>query len=504
MTSSTEEYLRVVIEGELAAESSLHVGDGAEQEFSKRGGRAAKAQGHYSTVCLDKDGKAYLPGRTLRGFLRDSASGNPVLQKKLFGYEDRQGGQCGPVRVYDARIVECSALMQKVSYVSQQRGTGVAHHVAIEPITGTADEHKLFRREFVPAGTRFKARFEANDITKGDLSNLLRLLSTLDGTVNASVGRGVSKAHGRLKWTRGCIKVLSKQRFAAWLASDDGNLDHWLEGIADVQETSPLQTAGPDRLGGYRLKMISPLLVNDPGQASGKDGEPDLEFARTPDGKPMIPAESIAGMVRARSRRILATLLHANGAPAERASELAEKKLNDVFGATGRRSTLRFDDAVAGAQQDGIVQWFNAIDRFTGSVDEGSKTEQGAKKGGKLYQARSACNAILTGNVYLDERPAKNDEGWWKGLLLLALRDAMEGDLSVGWGKARGYGRFLLELSLPGEQEIKSWGSFLEYLKNSGKRPEADSWVNSLKETAKARGEAAKAANKGTAKEEAA
>jgi hypothetical protein len=35
-------------------------------------------------------------------------------------------------------------------------------------------------------------------------------------------------------------------------------------------------------------------------------------------------------------------------------------------------------------------------------------------------------------------------EDWLKSLLLYLLRDAMEGDLVLGWGKSKGYGRLLL------------------------------------------------------------
>jgi hypothetical protein len=57
----------------------------------------------------------------------------------------------------------------------------------------------------------------------------------------------------------------------------------------------------------------APLLVNDPGyvrlKKNQEDNFPDLQYSRTADGKALIPGRSLKGLLRARARRILATLL---------------------------------------------------------------------------------------------------------------------------------------------------------------------------------------------------
>jgi len=50
------------------------------------------------------------------------------------------------------------------------------------------------------------------------------------------------------------------------------------------------------------------------------------------------------------------------------------------------------------------------------------------------------------GKFYANVNIGNKKDDSWKGLLLLALRDAMQGDFAIGWGKSRGFGSFQIEL----------------------------------------------------------
>lgn len=79
--------------------------------------------------------------------------------------------------------------------------------------------------------------------------------------------------------------------------------------------------------------------------------------------------------------------------------------------------------------------------------------------------------------------PADRAE-WWMGLLVLVLRDAMEGDLAIGWGKARGYGAFRLGVTTESGAALDSWATCLQEFKRRG---DPDGWVRALQsEIAKA------------------
>jgi hypothetical protein len=68
------------------------------------------------------------------------------------------------------------------------------------------------------------------------------------------------------------------------------------------------------------------------------------------------------------------------------------------------------------------------------------------------------------------------------------LRDALEGELAVGWGKARGFGAIKVALEWDGTR-IDSWPALIEYLDNANLRPQVQSWIEAL------HGEVAKLAN---------
>ena len=87
----------------------------------------------------------------------------------------------------------------------------------------------------------------------------------------------------------------------------------------------------------------------------------------------------------------------------------------------------------------GHLQQFVAIDRFTGGSSEGA-----------LYKVHAAPPCVVRGRI--SWRTAPDPDGDWRlALLAMLARDAMEGDLIVGWGKARGYGQGVAGLRLPAQ-----------------------------------------------------
>lgn len=63
----------------------------------------------------------------------------------------------------------------------------------------------------------------------------------------------------------------------------------------------------------------------------------------------------------------------------------------------------------------------------------------------------------LSGTVWLRESLID----WQKGILLLVVRDMLEGELGLGWGKSRGYGSFSVELTVR-KQSIKNYSDLKE------------------------------------------
>lgn len=494
MTSTEILYCRVRIHGHLTVQSPLHVGGGDTEplEGRDRTGRNPKEpdKGEFATVGLNDDGLPYLPGSTLRGFLRSRLhrTGNDELIKRLFGYVDPKSetktdetrkGHAGILRLYDAPLdPESVPDLSGNRLWNEDRRTLIRQSVALNPLTLTADEHKLFSYEYLPAGNRFGLIAEAEELREGELEIILGLLQAWDGGAGACLGRGASRMQGRLLWERDRVEVLTPHALERWLTKD--------EPLANAFEilpsASPAALAAPNplRTAGLRIRPSAPLLVNDPGyvRRKPKDGgpkenefTPDHEYSRMADGRAMIPAASLRGVVRGRARRILATLLAERGVTPKQAGDEAERLLSRLFGGLEWRGPLWIGDAVATSATAPHAQYFNAIDRFTGGVADG-----------KLYNVNARDGGVYEGEIGLETNRLESFGLWWKGLLLLVLRDALEGELAVGWGKARGYGAFRFELEWNGGY-IGDWSEVVKSLETpeaSISREMAQEWIDGL------------------------
>src|ERR1017187_2425216 len=157
---------RFRIEGTLTTLGPLRIGSGAFAEsripVKKKHGAWVEVQG----VFLDVSGRAYIPGSSLKGFLRNYLDSRGVasgLWQSMFGYqeagnlEDPRGkGLGGAITVRDARLRDGDLPLNiQDPYWDPRRATCVASHVVIERRTRTAKEELLFFEEYVPAGISF-------------------------------------------------------------------------------------------------------------------------------------------------------------------------------------------------------------------------------------------------------------------------------------------------------------------------------------------------------------
>lgn len=505
------DYVRVQIQGRLRVMSELHVGDGSSFDADKRG---SVREISYLTVCTDAQGVPYLPGNTLRGALRAQASEARLSKeviKKLFGpYEIRSAVdmEAGSVRVRDAFLEEpLDPKSQHYPYWSAERNTLLRSEIAIDAVTGTTREGALFHHEMVPRGMSFGVKIDCVDVCKEALEALLGLLERWDGSIRSGIGAGRGKGWGLLQWCldRDKSKVLRRERYKQWIVSEKS-----MEDFMEPLENRPAGQQPRADIVTLLIRTCSPLLVNEPGfvreKRSSTDARPEHEYSRTPEGKPMIPASTLRGLLRARARRIVMTLLaerlKTQNDLLAKAADFLGPKANELiaglFGDTGRRGTLWIGEAIGPASPPAVVglprenheanarreersekptptQYFNAIDRFTGGVS-------GKKGEGKLYDVRAIHDAtVFKGQACIEPRLLEPRHAL-KGLLLLVLRDALEGDLRIGWGKARGYGAFELELQWGGKT-VKTWEqlrAILTELARNDPSWDAGLWIKDL------------------------
>lgn len=446
-------YQRASISLPLETLSPLHIGDGGVQQFSARNEdrsreaplsdearKASPPSSEYTTVSRDYQGHPYLPGSSLRGCLRQLASERcPAHVAAWFGPPTGDSTlHQGAVTVFDAMRTFSPA---RGSLANAVDGTGIVHAVSIDSISGAAMDNHLFSEEFVATGSRFLLRIELGPCNQADLNALLSVLLAVDTEGDARLGAGRSHGFGKL---RACINELQVKEISAdaiklWLTR--GGIPPAGRRVdVNVGKLLPRTVA---RALSFDLVMNGPFAVHDPGQVGGqvlprgplddaaKQRYPDIEFSRDAGGKPIIPGRSLRGLLRHRAEKILATILHIDHQlDPTAASQRAHVFVNELFGDTRKRSAVRIEDAtvIDGAPHMLTDRTFNAIDRFTGGVADG-----------KLYTARLSAPTKLRFRLQVDRRIGKLPQ-WWLGLGLLVMRDAMEGDLALGWGKSKGLG----------------------------------------------------------------
>lgn len=439
-------YVRVRIKGALETLSALHISSGEEAEYKDKENESR----HYAQLCLNVENKPFIPASTIRGFLREVAKNYDMnVAECLFGCsnDDDENRVSGKLRFYDASLFNLNLSEKLLKRHEDQQKIYKNHgfinfRIALNARLGIAEENKLFASEYVPAGNCFEVELEADEISEADLKDILGLLECFDGSEQATLGKGTSQGQGKVQWKCEEITYLDSEQIKSWLNNSNGELKY-----IPLQHIEPIKIAlkKPLKKIEIELNFSAPFLVNDAYLVEEKDKDkseeenkdiPDLEFSRLPTGESIIPASSLRGVLRGQCQRILNTL------------EL-NHSLDNLFGTTEKRSLLWITDAV-GKLKENHEQMFNAIDRFTGGTKDNA-----------LYQINAAQEQTLTATIFLDDKREVKD--WEKGLLLLVARDALEGDLACGWGKARGFGAFKAILFDPDKQlPITTWKNLIE------------------------------------------
>jgi CRISPR/Cas system CSM-associated protein Csm3 (group 7 of RAMP superfamily) len=502
---------RWTISGSLTTDGPLVIGSGDRPVHQPRVRDEAGKEVDISPVATDGEKRAYIPGTTLKGCLRSWLAGRGVdeaLVVEVFGSKppanrsrSDQGTRGGSAEFRDAHARKPGPPLTAPDW-DAMRLTRVATGVSIDRVTRTAAPDRLFHFEYVPPGVVFDVVVSGQTLAaKGedDETRLARQIALVlfalegfrkDADPPVTIGAEWGNDCGRLSWTHDAetgVAVLTAKAVASWLeqAAHVGYADLPPLTVSDRlwnrirAELAKLSGTGRRHLTlGLSLHFDGPFLVNDPLRAKRKrkDGQPiAAETEETgaanhvplldENGRAYLPARSIRGALRSQAERILRTLA-AQRVPAGEDGVQAMRKIAcwpttrdlaclpitqtrqvkanlclacQLFGAGGWRSVIqvsRFEDKSGGAKPEKLpVQEFVAIDRFTGGGADHLK-----------FNAEFAYRPVLTGDLTIGlERGGV--EPWGLGLLLLTLRDLVEGDIPMGFGRARGYGTLLARVT---------------------------------------------------------
>lgn len=475
---------RWLISGTLTVLTELHIGDGNAGLINHRSRPADKdtADEHdASTVAVDCDGRACLPGSSIKGPLRelvktacgwDGRAKGPWLN--LLGHEDAEVG--GKLMFLDARWKPGSGCQAKtcrkpsnVTELNQDRThpwwddhrrTCVAACHARDRKTNTVADQKFYHIEYVPPGEEFLFRIGGEKLEAAEaeaLIGLLKKLEALEESPPVAFGALESRNWGRLRWKIESAKCLGLDEIQQWLKNgtrDAGYTAVQRFGKERLIDFLPLDTLSLPRtlVVDLHICIDSPWLIGDPRQAERgqwykqNDWKNEQHGAKPPDsvalldedGKPFDPAKSLAGALRAQSERILRTCEIDVMDPVislKRKDSDGDLKNRDpasqLFGFTGWKSPLEVSPARIDQDPGCAVQEFVAIDRFTQGSDDGLK-----------FNAEPVHPGTLKASLKIDlnrlEKTGNADV--CIALLAFVLRDLDEGDIVIGRKSSIGYG----------------------------------------------------------------
>jgi CRISPR/Cas system CSM-associated protein Csm3 (group 7 of RAMP superfamily) len=458
---SREIRKRIVVEGRLTLLSPTHLGNG---------------DADTTDMMLLRDASDRMPlltGSTLAGALRAylrrvRAFGQ--IEADLFGMTksnfDQQDGEQSRLIIDD-----CVAIAGQ---------TAIRDGVALDPKTRTAADTSLFSIEVWQPGLSFNLRFElliypraarladagpahgGEDVDEITLRNALA--AALTGLSNDGITLGARKkrGYGRIRadqWTVREYDMSAINGQLAWLASTLEPEERKRIGVHAPALMNGLQTLGNPGMLSERRVDVSLTLQLDSGMllrgAATPEPATDGDNARlaedvddhAPDAEqltgkvviadgfaevPIVSGSSWAGALRARCARIERTL-----GPAHERIELTEMLFGclDAHNKTRQRAVIG-DHAACALEHvtRDHVQSRVSIDRLSGGAYEGALFSERAAL--PLTGATTECRlTVFEGNDQADAQ---------LGLLLLALKDLMLGDIALGGTGSIGRGRLSL------------------------------------------------------------
>ncbi|MCM5552398.1 RAMP superfamily CRISPR-associated protein [Pleomorphomonas sp. NRK KF1] len=446
--------------GRLEVVSPLHVGSGDFEErkgVNGKSGQDGNDRPQVATIARDGDGKPFIPGTTLKGLLRRLLASEKDADLVAGSIKaDKDEGQIGFVQVRGARLAKAGdtthlPYAHVLDKAEVGEGVFVAARTAIDDVTGSVEDGKLFFQEMVAPGAKFDfelmvapRRFAEVDAVCKALDQALAQLATGSGT---QIGKGQADGFGRIKLD------------AQSLTTASGLLDATTGGLT---WTSPRRVSLGDlerrEVTSFTVKFScpGPFIIADSSRKKERvSGESDDERKKTPHARPqrlgedlpLILGSSVSGALRnraewlARVKKIGADFKQITIADRR---HMPAHPVDRLFGVTGFRGLLGIrglDVARARPWEVTSVK----LDRFSGApVDNALFTTEtfiGVEFTATFeIDSRGYPEGIRGGTADPGER--KRIEAATEQLIATLKADLATNGLQLGAGGNKGFGWF--------------------------------------------------------------
>lgn len=421
----------VVIAGTLTALSPLHLGSGEARLYDAVRAQTDKGAGEMievAAILRDGAGRPYLPGTSIKGALRARTPGPACVFGQV---DDKQDGEgvMGRLWIYGAEH-KADGPLADLPYGERNGGPAnafVAARTRIDRATGTADDHKLFHAEMVPAGTTFSFRAKwLTDRTGAELEEELAAvkaaLAPLVAAEGVALGRGGRHGQGRMRLSD----------VTATLVPLDGTkklLTEWtLEPPAPKTDIVRLKLTGD----GPYISIDSSKRQRG-GKANENDPEANiLRPLKSGKDTSALTGPALLGALRARAAWL-------DGGEDDRDKVYkpgdALSATERLFGVTGRRGLLAV--AEISVVDPGTPQVFTSVklDRFSSAPIDGA-----------LFSVEAFVDPVFEVALRLETRDTEPVPEDARALFDKLLEDVEAMGLMLGHGGARGFGWFGVEI----------------------------------------------------------
>ncbi len=404
--------------------------------------------------CVDHQQNPFIPGSSFRGLLRKQleqiGAALPLADQQAIGLllgvarpEEKTKPQCTEQGAYigAGRMQVFDLLLH-----GDTLGMGTRFHSSINPVTDTTQLHHLYNREVVKRGTQFALILRFELVSKRQLDLVYAALNTM--TTEQTLGAAGNAGYGVFSIRDIQICKLEQESLCAWLKQTVSTTP------PKMDEYNPSSIEADNSSGAIEIKLNitpqQPLIVHDAWLHQLRDKEakarnqrcPDIMAQRTRQRQLKVPGSAVKGMLRARLRKILLTMAWQANSGQVSFSTIkchVDSLVEQLFGSTKRKGWVQFSDWLSPTPARFSEQMFNAVDRFTGGVADSA-----------LYQVEHGYAELLEGSIRCHAVAQLPD--WAIAAMLLLARDAIEGDLSIGWGKRKGFGQIVVAFSVADKQ----------------------------------------------------
>ena len=443
-------YAKARIEAELEIVSDTHIGSGImEIELTDN---SDDPQAKVSTLCRGEHNRPFIPGSSFRGMMRETMLNLFQRQLVSLNNSDMLMQLLGEARVAetDAKQTDKGAGMgrMRVLDLHQLAADETSHsrfHSSIDPVTHTTEAHKLFSRQVVPAGARFQLVIQLELVTDKQLELVFATLKQFNGKQTQTLGSSGAGGYGQFRCADIKTTGVTKEALQGWLKQPQGGP------LQDLYQPIPvalIDTQMPlsELIVELQIHADEPLVSHDESlrrlieqqakQSGQEETVANILAQRTKDNKLLLPGSAVKGLLRAHTRKILLTLASqaqsiASSADFKAINQSVNVLTSQLFGHTEHKGIIHCSDWLSPQPVSFKQQQFNAIDRFTGGVAQSA-----------LYSVEFGYAEELHGKLCVIQPKALPK--WALAISVLLARDALEGDLTIGWGKQKGFGRFRL------------------------------------------------------------